>query len=90
MADQIAMPSAECTGVDVEIEGVKVGSYDARDGYVTVENRAQADLVRKQVGAGGRVYGFARSTAPSMECESDGCHREIFVVLGPRCWRHKV
>jgi hypothetical protein len=85
MAQKIAVPTADCGGIDVMTNGVHVASYDARGGIVEIENRDHADQIRATVGAGGQVFGFSRSTAPSLTCPQ--CNFSWFACFGEACRR---
>lgn len=47
----IPVPTSDCVGIDVTRNGQVVASYDARNGYVDVPNRAHRRLLERTFGS---------------------------------------
>src|SRR5579859_11307 len=47
----IPVPTRDCVGIDVTRNGQVVASYDAKDGYVSTDNRSHARLLERTFGS---------------------------------------
>ena len=84
MPDQLAVPTKDCYGMDVGVHGVPVHAYNAKDGFITVEDKKHRAAL-KTLGAGSRVVGFSAATAPDVRCQD--CGRRQFLAFGTICTR---